>query len=97
MDEYVLWQIQNLVYVSECSVGVSEMRCILTIHYDDGLSLERVGGSKDERHLWSHPFEDIEKSGDDDQTLLFFKFNGEDIPRVSESESFLNSEIDLAV
>lgn len=59
------------------------MRCILTVHIDDGLSLARIGGSKDERHLWTHPFEDIEKSGDDGQALLFLKFKGEDIPRVS--------------
>lgn len=64
-------------------MGASAMECILTVHLDDGLSLERVDGVKDERHLWSHSFEDIEKSGDDGQRLLFLKFKREDIPRVS--------------
>ncbi|OQR70215.1 beta-1-syntrophin-like [Tropilaelaps mercedesae] len=65
----------------ECTIGASGMDCILTVHLDEGLSLERVDGVKGERHLWSHPFEDIEKSGDDGDHLLFLKFKGEDIPR----------------
>lgn len=79
---------ENFSSISECKVGSGSlnMSCMLSIHYEDGLSLERTGRPRSQDgdgRLWSHAFEEIEKSADDNKRFLYIKFKGEDIPRVS--------------